>query len=267
MRKGLTGKYKEQFLRSFNEFVFAVYLDKVLGIQFETEPFSLKSPNTKKKKIPDFVYVHPKTKKPTLVEIKGSDEDLEEVIVDYVVNSYIDNSGYEIQFVNLNKTHKKNMINQIISKIGVMEWSRMEEEYKSNARTMSYYGFPGVLNPRYGVKVSEETKQKMRDSMPDRSGMNNSNYGKTHTPEAKLRIAAKWYDESKKFAMIKKGMLTHISRYSDEQYSKFILYAEDIFNGIHHPRPDFLNRAYTLSVNKINTLYGSTTKFLDEIKR
>lgn len=269
MRTGLVGEYKGQQTRSHAEFVFAAYLDIVLGYTFVTEPFSLKSKNNpNKRKVPDFL-INDVNGKKFLAEIKANNDDLETIIVDYAVNDYIIDDNLSVKFYNLEKKQKKVLINKICQVIGKDIWNSIDKNYRDLARnTKKVFGFPGELNPRYGVKLSDSTKQKISNSRKGQfSGINNPNYNKTHTSEAKIKIGKKWYNQETKNNIVKKGMITHIRNFNNIEYDQFLLYANDKYNGIYHKRPNFVNRVYTISVDKIDNLFGSWDKFYNEIKR
>jgi hypothetical protein len=50
-------------------------------------------------------------------------------------------------------------------------------------------GLSGENHPMYGKSLSEEHKQKLRDSMPDMTGENNPNYGKSPTGKTRQKIS------------------------------------------------------------------------------
>jgi len=267
MRMGMCGRYKDQYLRSYSEFIFAVYLDTVLQVSFVTEPFSLQSAISTKRKIPDFLYKDTKYNISTIVEIKDTDEKLEEVILDYATNSYKNIQDYNIRFVNLNKKAKKHMIITIINTIGINNWNEMSTSYKKNSKSTEFYGFPGELNPRYGIKLTDEIKNKIKKSLPSKHGMNNPHYGKTHSTEAKIKIGSKWQNDDKKHSMQRKGMITHINSFNDTQYQEFVKYADSVLSGIPIIKPSFVNNAYAISINKINLLFGDAELFKEELIR
>jgi len=62
-----------------------------------------------------------------------------------------------------------------------------------------------------------------------------------------------------------KGMLTHVNKFNPEQRLIFNEYAIAVLNNKYHRRPDFLNRAYTISIKKISELFGSIEEFLCHI--
>ena len=122
----------------------------------------------------------------------------------------------------------------------------------------------------YGKTHSEETKNILRNkckNYKDKNGM----YGKTHSEETKKIIVERtgWKDPSKKKKMKKKGLLTHISNFSLQQFDEFYVYVNNIENNIKYTKPCFLNNAYSLNKIKINDLFDSFDEFynqLEEIK-
>lgn len=261
------GYYKNHFCRSLHEFHFCLYLDKVKNFDFFTEPFSMKS--ILKKKIPDILYVDHDNKKLCVVEIKPNFDELMEVIIDYSTYSFklpaqfkdlADSYGYSVEFEFYQNTSMSTK-SDIIDTIGKDQYLIELEKYKSQQNT--YTGFPGQLNPMYGKTHTNETKAKIAKTA-SHPGKLNGMYGKTHTADAKKRSAAKWKDSSKKVAMMKKGMLSHISKFTDEQYTIFMVYANDILSGNTHKRPDFINRAYTVNQKNVTAWFGDADTFLKE---
>jgi len=59
------GFYEGKWLRSYNEFLYAMYMDRVMNFKFKPEPFALlsKDETISKKKIPDFLVYEPLTEK------------------------------------------------------------------------------------------------------------------------------------------------------------------------------------------------------------
>lgn len=274
MRKGLAGEYKGQFVRSSLEYIFAVYLDKVLNVKFVTEPFAIfkKNGDLTNRKIPDFAYVDPnsKLKRLTVVEIKPSYKELEKLIVDYCSNGYDINENISMEFLCLDKHSVKKYENMIIEKIGHDNWKNMFDDYKQKARTnYKYYGFPGEKNPRYGVKLSDETKEKISNSLKGKFVADknpNFNGGTNYSEEARRKIGEKWKDENKKKKMIVKGFITHISKFTDDEFNKYVNYSSDRYNGRKHKKPAFLNPAYCISSKeKIDNLFGSFDDFIKAI--
>jgi len=265
IKTGLAGTYNDQRLRSFAEYVYAVYLDKVENVKFTTEPFWMKSKINKSKKIPDFCF-YDSTNKQIIVEIKTKNNEMEELICNYVNNSYDIPENSEIIFLTLNSTSKKRMIFEICEAIGKDAWDKMSSEYKQNSRKNNkFYGFCGNMNPRYGAIVSEETRKKISDSLKGKmTGENNPNYGNgiNYSEESRKRIAAKWSDPVRKHNMKKKGMLTHIHNFTNDQLTEFVIYAEKMYNGVYCKKPYFLNTAYAVSKNKIDELFGNYENLL-----
>lgn len=268
-KTGLSGEYKGQKLRSFPEYVFAVYLDKVLKVIFLTEPYAFKSTVIKKRKIPDFYYINPKNNRPTFVEIKNNKRDLDETIVDYCTNKYEHISAFDVQFVVITGTKNSPIVLKICEAIGRDEWTKMSEEYKAISRANNiFFGFPGELNPNYGKHHSEETKAKISKAHTGKFvGENNPMFGKTHTEEAKVKIAAKWKDDEKKRIMLRDGMLTHVSNFSEEQFIEFTKYCDDRLKGLSHKAPKFVNRAYFVNKDKIKWLFKSIKGFRTAIRK
>jgi hypothetical protein len=94
-------------------------------------------------------------------------------------------------------------------------------------------------------------------------------YGQTHTPEAKANISknSQWNDLDSKKKMQQKGMIKHFSKFTDlEQRSVLNKYISDILNNSKCIRPNFINRAYTLRIDKIIELFGSIDTFKIKMK-
>lgn len=264
MRKGIPGFYNGQKLRSMNEFLYAVYLDKVMNVEFVTEPFSLRSTVSKRRKIPDFLYTDPKTSMLTLVEVKGSEQEIIDTVVEYCAEGFKDIEKYDVKFLSLTKPVKKRYENLIINVIGKEEWKLMVRKYKDDyGLSKKHFGFPGELNPRYGAIASVETKAKIKAALPDRHGENNSMFGKTHTDEAKKQIGAKWQDPTTKTRMVRKAMVTHLCGLSSEQLDRFKIYARARLTGIKVKRPLDFNVMASVSIERIEKLFNSKEIFLD----
>ena len=59
---------------------------EIKNVKFLTEPFSLHSRISKKRKVPDVVYYNESVNRLVLVEIKGSTSEAEQVVIDYCTN-------------------------------------------------------------------------------------------------------------------------------------------------------------------------------------
>lgn len=97
MRMGLSGNYKGQHLRSFAEYVYAVYLDTVVNVTFTTEPFYLYSLNNR-----DY-----------LVEGKASQPEMDKLIVDYATSIYFGRYHKRPKYLNIAYTVSKNKIDSL----------------------------------------------------------------------------------------------------------------------------------------------------------
>lgn len=268
-KTGLSGEYKGQKLRSFPEYVFAVYLDKVLGVEFVTEPFALQSPYCNKRKIPDFRYTNPKSGLDTLVEVKDNHDELIRTIEEYANYGFRLGTTYHYEFVHLTGGITNPIVVKICEVIGKDIWLEMSAAYKAEARVnKKVYGFVGAANPNYGKKHSPKTRNKISTALKKKYANGNSpNFGRKLSPATKKKIGAKWYDENKKLTMKKKGMLTHISKFSDEQFEEYTKYCEDRLNGLSHKPPKFLNRAYFVNKDKILELFNSVKEFKKAIRK
>ena len=113
-------------------------------------------------------------------------------------------------------------------------WTGLPEEQKDERREQLSKMFSGSNNPRYGVHLSEETKQKIRDNRDTTymysdeyrakmslavSGEKNGMYGRNHTEESKQKMS-----ESKKGT--KTGMnnsnAKKIAAYKDAAHTQLI---------------------------------------------
>lgn len=202
-----TGFYKGQFLRSFPEFIYALYLDKVKKVKFVTEPFALHSKNSKKRKIPDFAYVDPESPDMLqIVEIKANYAAIENTVVDYANYQFMSYYEHLIHpnFAAISSSSKRHWVKKITDVIGIEEFKRLSDEFKKQRSNENrvYTGFPGEKHPQFGTHLSEETKQrsketKIKNNTYDTHGEKNSNYGNHLSEEAKVRVGAKWYDPEK----------------------------------------------------------------------
>lgn len=255
------GYYKSNYLRSYIEFLFALYLDKVKGENFRSEGTQLTSKTTNKKKIPDFVVYDNFGNIKEIIEIKPNAEETEQTIVDYVANNYVKTKDYKVSFVKIDRKVKKYLRSQIVEAMGLDAFLLEEQKYKSQSNLIKAVGFPGEKNPMFGKQHSAETRAKISAATKGKNvGKNNPMFGKTHSEEARKKIAANWLTADK-HAIVAKGMITHIKKFSNEQLTVFVEYANAVLLGKYTKRPEFLNRAYTVSTNKINTLFGSAEGF------
>lgn len=270
-----TGFYKDQFLRSYPEFLYALYLDFVLKVRFVTEPFCLHSLNSPKRKIPDFGYMLPNDDTLYLVEIKSTTKETEDTLVLYATYRFIpDYKQIQINFITISSKTKRFWVNKIVSAIGKNTFIKLSEDFKKQRTNENrvYTGFTGAKNPNFGVVTTDEKKAKTKatkiaNGTYDNSGNKNPNFGNHHSKEAKLRIGAKWSDPIKKLAMKRKGMLTHFSTMKDNDKIQLKSYlTEVLINKNSAPMPKFINIAYSVDVPKINELFGSIDQFFNEVK-
>jgi hypothetical protein len=66
--------------------------------------------------------------------------------------------------------------------------------------------------------------------------------------------------------MKRKGLITHLSRFDEQQRKIFIQYLTNIINNVTCKKPKFLNGAYSLRLEKIKELFGSVESFRMELK-
>ena len=149
--RGYAGFYKENYLRSLNEFMFAYYLEKAkerfkgLTYGVEEQTYVVNGVSYK----PDF-FIYLKDKLWGVVEIK--DSSAKESAERYQKNftSYFESRGikylvfYKIRWYN--KINKKSGLNEI----GINKWKKE-----------SMYDYGGSNNPRFGLKLTEESKRKI----------------------------------------------------------------------------------------------------------
>lgn len=267
-----TGFYKGHFLRSYPEFIYALYLDKVKKVKFETEPFCLHSLNSKKRKIPDFGFLGPDAYGNEilwLTEIKANHDQVIQTACDYATYRFIpDHNQIQVNFISIDNNSRRYWINKIVNVIGREEFNKLSTGFRDQRSNVNrvYTGFPGQKNPNFGKHPSQETlnrtkETKIKNNTWDTSGSKNPNFGNHLSSDAKLRIAAKWSDPIKKKSMKIKGMLTHIGRFTVEQKLEFDRYSIGIINNTAVKKPKFLNRAYCLTIEKILDLFGSISDF------
>jgi hypothetical protein len=272
IQRGYRGEYKGQFTRSTNEYVYCVYLDVVKDTKFITEPISLKSAISNKRKIPDVMYYDRELDIVILTEIKQSEKEIAEIFINYTLHEYMSYDVKELvtfDFVLMNKVNKKKYISCIESVIGKEKWKEMFDAYLEKGRhSTDYKGFAGELNPNFGLKMSDEWHKSFMDAIADRdyTGSKNPNYGKNHTDEAKKNIGAKWKDPVKKKQIVISGYRTHITKMTLAQQEIYLKYAETILSGGYYKRPEFINRTYGVRKEKIEEYFNSTENFTDCIK-
>lgn len=260
------GYYKNNYLRSLNEFIYALYLEFVQKEHFCSEGIKLTSPITGKHKIPDFIIFNDDNSVNRFVEIKPNAKEIEELIVQYTTHLF---STVKIDFITTNRRVMTHLKKLIAEKIGFEELNRLEKDYKAQRdNSKCYSGFPGKLNPMFNKHHSIKSKKLISLKKTGmNSGKDNPNFGNHLTDEAKVRVGAKWYDEASKKRMKIKGFITHIGKLNTEQHDEFIKYATLILSGCHAKRPKYINRAYTVSIKKINELFGSVELFFTKIVR
>jgi len=184
MRRGIHGYYGDQVTRSVNEFVYCAYLDIVEQFKFVTEPFKIKSTINKKAKIPDVLFYDKHRKQLVLVEIKGTQKELDDLVVDYCTNKYDGIENYVFCPILMSARVKTHYIRQIKNIIGKEKWNSMIDEYRVKGNIEKRVGFKkGLMSgenaPMYGKKHSDKTKQKIREA----------NIGKEVSLETRIQIS------------------------------------------------------------------------------
>lgn len=258
------GYYNGQFLRSYNEFLYAVNLDYVENKKFIVEPFAIHSNTSSKKKIPDFL-VFTDENNFYLVEIKGNSVANIDTIIDYASNNYMLDE-IQVKFVNLNRKHFKS---KIIEHIGQEKFLILETEFKSQRNKKFYTGFIGEKNPMYGrkgIKNPNFGKKKTLDQVLKTSGKNNGMFNKTHTEEAKINIGLKWKDAAKAKKIVLAGLKTCISKLSDEQKEIYLNYVCMSAHG-KVKKPMFINNYISVTELKIKKYFNnSIDEFVEFVK-
>jgi hypothetical protein len=264
--KSYKGFYKNNYVRSFNEFLYAMYLDLIEKRNFLTENIVLYDIEGKKK-IPDFIILDENNKIIEYIELKPTSEENERLICEYV-NRKIDLKGIKIRFVHYSKEIKKHLTNSIVEKIGIKEFNRITTEFKTASPKIQVQSFPGELNGMHGKVHSSETRLLIGKSCA-RPGELNGMHGRTHTKEVREDISkkSKWKNPTDKKKMQQKGMINHFSKIAESEQRKILAkYMSDILNNIKCIRPNFINRAYTLKIDKIVDLFGSIDAFKVKMK-
>jgi hypothetical protein len=265
-KKSYRGYYVGNYCRSYIEFLFALYLNKVKNVNFSIETISFISKITGKRKVPDFVIYDSDGIITEVVEIKSSEDENQQLIVNYALSNYNLPVDAKISFVKIDRKVKRHLKKQIIDVIGLQEFNDEEKKFKEQTNLVKILGFKGELNPMYGKKHSNTAKEKISAALKNKfSGSKNPMYGKTHTKDAKKKIAAKWLDSNRKTEMQATGMITHIKRFSPSELEMFVTYATLKFECKESNRPAFLNRAYTVSIEKIINIFGSVENFWKKV--
>lgn len=273
IKRGYRGYYKEHFCRSLGEFHYAMWLDLVRGLSFRTEPFAITSDDGSRKRIPDFIVSGlEKNSDFVIVEIKDRIKDRDEVLLDYINNfkssrcELAKSCRVEYLFLVINGRNN-DYARDIIKIIGADRYFSLVDEYKAQNEAGVQKGFHGEMNPNFGKKHSVEVRKKLSEKAKKRTGNRNPMFGKTHSLESKIKIGKKWADEEEKYKMMRKGMITHISKMTNEEYNTFIIYAKSRLDGVKCKMPSFMNRAYSISEEKILLWFGTTDNFFSDIKR
>jgi hypothetical protein len=264
--KSYKGFYKDIYVRSYNEFLYAMYLDLIENKKFLSENVVLYD-NKGKKKNPDFIILDEDNNIIEYIELKSTFEENEQLICEYV-NCNINLKGIKIRFVSYGKNVKKYIIKMIIEKIGKEEFNRISIDFKSLSPRIKVQSFFGESNGMYGKKHSKETRELISKSCA-RPGELNGMVGKNHSYESKKLISdnSQWKDLDNKKEMQKKGMIKHFSRFTDINQREILTkYINDILINVKCVRPNILNRAYTLNKGKIVDLFGSITIFKIKMK-
>lgn len=260
------GYYNGHFLRSYNEFLYALYVEYIENnIIIDTEPFKLNSEVTGKSKLPDFM-VKNSEGKTFLVEIKGTKKEIETLIVDYAIGKY-DTFGHEVKFFTANK---KLLTSLLKEKLGKDKFNQLSAEYKSQRLSKFYPGFPNELNPMYGKRHSVETIQKIKNNLPNVSGKNNPMYGKSHSIEAKIKIGKKWKDPAIAKSMVLKGLATAMKKLDKENTTVYLNYTIQVLTtDIPVNKPHSINNYIAITEGKLNKYFGGSKhdylKFIKEI--
>lgn len=264
-RKSYKNFIDGNYLRSYREFVFYMYLTRVKGLTVKSEikAFKFKS----HKKIPDLFVYDNNGKISEIIEIKPVLDETVEVIVDYCNNADIV-KDYRIKFVTVSKQNMKIFIKDIIDKIGLKSWENFSQDFKSNGLAANTHSFPGEMNGMYGKMHSRETR-KLISKNCGRPGRLNGMYGKNHKDDSRELISSRscWKNMDKSNKAKIKGFITHISKFESKQYDEFLNYAIDRYNDVYHKKPEFLNNAYCVNKEKIDLLFGNLSLFLSSIKQ
>lgn len=258
MRKTYSGYMHGNYYRSYAEWLFATYNILLNGYEVKTEPFRLSKNNTSN--IPDFLINNGSEK--FLVELKTSQDQIENLIVDYVHKQY--DIGYDIKFVNFDKKVQKRYKSRLKDFLGNDEFLNIEKQFKNNT-VIKKMGFPGKLNPMWGKKHGKDFVEKLHANRRSYTGKNNPNYGKTHSYESRIKIGLKWKDETKKRNMKIKGLLTHYKNFDDNQRKDFLEYVKSFKDHESKKLPSFVNVAYKLSNEKIEDLFESIDNLLNKL--
>lgn len=253
--KSYSGHYDGYYFRSYAELLFYIKSSKVDKKIIIPEDIVLLT-NDNKKIIPDFVIYNSDGTIYEIVEIKTSQDEIDNLIIKY--NSSIKSLDYNVKFYNINRKIKKYYEKIIISQLG----KNTLEDIEAFKSIRKYEGFSGHKNGMFGKKHSKETIEKIKMKCSN-FGNNNGMYGLKHTKKTKKLISENtgWKDEDKKKNMKIKGIMTHIRNMSSEQFDEFKMYVKNVESNMCTKKPIFLNNAYSISITKVEYLFGNFDNF------
>lgn len=265
--RGRSGYYKGQHCRSLGEFHVALWIDLFDHgtVAFRMEPFKMIGISGIGK-IPDIVSID-KSGLKTIWEIKHNDE--ETVAVEELYKkefSYLFNmDNIKVKFVNSSK-----FIEQLRYAFSVTLGKESYKKYLREYRDTNIHpsvGFPGSLNPMFGKSQKSSTRLKIKTTLKGKmSGSKNPNFGNHLSPAPKVRIGAKWKDQSSKNNILITSLTNRLEKLSFEDYDDFIKLCMKSFSTGKYSKPIYMNGIIKVTEEKVLEVFGSFDNFWSTIR-
>lgn len=258
------GYYENNYFRSYIEFIYYLYLTVVENKNVKMEQKSYIG-NNGKIIIPDFFIYDDSNNLISIIELKSSIDDIENLIIKYTNYCFNIPKNINFKFVYIGRSQQNLYIKKICSIIKKEEFDKISNSFKNNR---AFKGLSFKTDGFKNKKHSTESKLKISKKVSgDRNGM----YNKVHSEKTKSLISKNtgWKNKNKSIFMKRKGMITHIKNLSFDDFIEFEKYFYKIKENMPVKKPVFLNNAYVLSKQKIEDLFQNFQNFetiLKEIK-
>ena len=265
-QRGYEGYYQGQYCRSLGELHLAIFLDKFWAgaskSQFVTEPFRMTGVSGRKK-VPDFASVS-SSGDAFIWEVKNSDAEVDETRSLYEAEfPWLMRSGI-VKFVN-GKTLRHTIRVLMNETHGPHEYDRVIREFKNQNSKVK--GFPGELNPRYGVKASSETRLRLRKSLVGKmSGKNNPRFGQGVSPEVRAKIGTQWRDPVVANRTRINSLMNRLSKLSDDQYDDFVRRCIVSFSTGVYQNPGYMNGVMRITEKRVIDVFGTFEYFWNSVR-